>query len=73
LPAWIASTTPGSPSRPRPGRPSAGTLSLRLVPGFQPTGVYGMVAVGYDLELQVRDLRDIIGAEAARSGAGTGT
>ncbi len=39
---------------------------LRLVCGFQPVHVYGMVAVGYDLERQVRDLEDILTAESAR-------
>lgn len=39
---------------------------LRLVCAFQPVYVYGMVAVGFDVEAQVRDLRDILVAEAAR-------
>jgi nucleotide-binding universal stress UspA family protein len=41
-------------------------VPLRLVCGFQPVQVYGMVAVGYDLEVQVRELRDMLSKEAAR-------
>jgi nucleotide-binding universal stress UspA family protein len=41
-------------------------VPLRLVYGFQPVQVYGMVAVGYDLEVQVRELRDMLSKEAAR-------
>jgi len=41
-------------------------VPLRLVYGFQPVRVYGMFAVGYDLEVQVRELRDMLSKEAAR-------
>jgi nucleotide-binding universal stress UspA family protein len=41
-------------------------VRLRLVCGFPPVAVYGMDSVGYDLGIQVRELRDMLGAEAAR-------
>jgi nucleotide-binding universal stress UspA family protein len=40
--------------------------ALRLVYGFQPVHVYAMVAVGYDLDRQVRDLDDMLTTESAR-------
>jgi nucleotide-binding universal stress UspA family protein len=39
---------------------------LRLVAGFQPAALHGMVVVGYDLEDQERELADVLVAEAAR-------
>lgn len=39
---------------------------LRLVCALQPVYAYGMVSVGFDIEAQARDLRDILVAEAAR-------
>lgn len=40
--------------------------TLRLVYGFQPVHVYGMVAVGYDLDRQLSDLKDMLTTESAR-------
>jgi len=39
---------------------------LRLVCGFRQVYAYGVVATGYDLERQVRDLDDMLIAESAR-------
>jgi nucleotide-binding universal stress UspA family protein len=40
--------------------------TLRLVCGFRPVYAYGIVTTGYDLDRQVRDLDDMLIAEAAR-------
>jgi nucleotide-binding universal stress UspA family protein len=42
---------------------------LRLVSGLQAVYLYGMVAAAYDMERQVRDLGDLLIAEAARVAA----
>ena len=39
---------------------------LRLVCAFEPVYAYGMVASGYDIDRQARDLDDILVAESAR-------
>jgi nucleotide-binding universal stress UspA family protein len=39
---------------------------LRLVCGYQPVAAYGLVTVGYHLDVQERELRDMLSAEAAR-------